>query len=472
MNIKRFIFTVCLMLTVFPAWAARPVPVIVCRPDREAIITLNVPAFGAPTIWDAQFADKDGQIRFFGGMELENGDILAAGQMQDVDFKPLQNILVEIDKRARVIDDKNVKAQAGEQPVGMISLDGGHYIVASTILTGKKADEKGTRLVRYDHDRHFKSEIILKDSIFDYEAAGLTPLQDGKGYLVWVHAINRKDVNDEYGIIFRINNAGQIVWKRAYRPGVANQIYGVSAIDERHFLAGGRVRNEDGRMAGWLMELNDDGTIVWQNTYPRGQTAIVRAVTVKKGALDGDHYVAVGQVMPYGEVPGAAWLMELDSTANIVWQRYVRTTSYNLDARAVYVEPDGRMSVMANATVKSKDEDGSNHIRLLSFSPRGDIMSDEAYMQGRRAEALQFIPGRSRERLVIATIDAITDNKTEKKETAAQEIAKKQIFGPAKPAKNNAAASDILRYQGWMFAATPLPPYKDPCVIESERVAP
>lgn len=471
MNFKLPILAFFLTLMTSAAFAADAPIVINCRPESEAIVTLNVPSFNTPTIWDAQFADKTGQnIRFGGAVILGNGNILAAGQEQNIDFKPNNNLLVELDSRARVIEDKRMKADAGEMPGVMMPLKSGGYIVASTIMTGKKGNEKATRLARYDHGRVFKSDILLKDTNFDYETGGLTPAGDGKTYFAIVHAVNRRDVTDEYGLLFRMTEGGKVVWKRAYRPGIANQIYGIAPLDAKHFVASGRVRNEDGRMAGWLMGLNDDGTITWQNTYPRGHNAIMRAATVKHGTLDGDHIIAVGQVMPYGVAPGAAWIMEMDASASIVWQRYVRSTNYNLDARAVQMEDDGRAIVMVNATTKRGDEDGSNHIRLLTFSPRGEVMGDDAYMQGRRAEGFQLIKGGNRERLVVATIDALIDGEG-KKETAAQQIARQQKIGPVKPAKDP-SAPETLRTQGWVFAATPLPVYNDPCVIKTEKAAP
>jgi hypothetical protein len=471
MNIKLPILAFCLAVTAAPAFAAAPPPVIVCRPDREAIVTLNVPSFGTATIWDAQFADKNDQnIRFGGAVVLGNGNILASGQEQSVDFKPANDLLVELDTRARIVEDKRVKAKPGEQPGPVMPLKDGGYMIGSTILTGKANNEKSVRLARYDHGRMFKSDIILKDTNFDYEVTGLTPAGDGKSFFAIIHAANRQDLTDEYGLLFRITEGGKVLWKRAYRPGIANKIFTISVTSKQHFVATGRVRHEDGRMAGWLMELNDDGTIMRQNTYPRGHSSVLRAATIKHGAPDGDHLVAVGQVIPYGDKPGAVWAMELDNAGEIVWQRYMRATNYNLDARAVHVEDDGRAVVMANATVAKGEEDGSNHIRLLTLSPRGEVMDDEAYMQGKRAEAVQLIEGGSRERLVVATIDAVIDG-TNKKETAAQQIAREQMIGPIKPS-SGPAAPETMRTQGWVFAATPLPPYTDPCVVKSEKEAP
>lgn len=484
MNFKSLTLFLTLCLTVSPVWAARAPAPIVCAPTAEAIVTLNVPFFGAATIWDTQFGNKDSMIQFAGGRQLESGNILAAGMEQDINFKPVNTVLVEIDDRSKIINDKRIPAKAGEQQSGMITLADHSYVIASTVQGGKKLDEKWTRLAHYSNDLNYKFDVTLKDNNFDYESGGLIPVAGGRGYVAIVHAINRKDIADEYSILFRLDMKGKLVWKRAYRPGIPNQIYGITSVDDRHMIAGGRTRHEDGRMAGWLMLLNEDGTIVWQNTMPRGQTSIIRAMDVKHGALDGEHYLITGQVIPYdiGNVPGAGavWVSELDATGAVLWQRYLRTTSYNLDGRAIQVHPDGRITIMANADVKKGDEDGSNHIRLLTLSPRGDLMNDESYMQGRRADSSQLIEGRNRERIVIATIEAKTAESGETTELITDSIARKAKLGPEKPdhdavAMGDGSASgvvDILRRQGWVFVATALPPYRDPCVVNSETIAP
>lgn len=461
-----------------------------CRITPEAIINLHPPFFGTPSVWDATFGDNAGLIQFSGAVALENHDLLVVGEKLDADYRPQEHVMVELNSRARAVDDKRYKARPGERSTGILETDNG-YIVSSNIFGGARGTEKWVRLAWYDKARNYKFDTTLKDPVFDFESMGVADAVGGNGFVALVHAVNRKDETDQHGMIFRISDAGKMLWKRAYRPGIPNQLYGVSVADGRHYIAAGRIKNEDGRMAGWILKLNDDGTIVWQYTYPRGESAVFRHGFVKgTGDQAGDHYVLAGQVMPYDGTPAAAWVAEVDTMGQIVWQRYLRADHYNLDARNVRAYGGGRISVMANATRHEakkplqQADDGEdpypNHIRLLELSPRGMLQRDEAYLNGNSAQASQILNGWNGERIVTAFIETgaqvqdnpaavelITDALTrqEQSKTTADDP-KRQ--GPPAPTPEQAAviAQSITgapRHEGWVFVATSLDPYEDPC---------
>jgi hypothetical protein len=460
MNFKNYAFAIAAFALV-SAMAAIPVTGRAqtgpssrsCIPDYEAIISLRPPFYGSPAIWDATFGDKDGLVQFAAAAPLENKNLLVAGEELDKNFKPVEHILVELNNRARVVSEKRYPAKTGEHSTDMIATKKG-YIVSSNIQGGPRSAEKWVRLAWYDNARNYRRELVLKDGAFDYDSMGLTEAADGNGFLAVVHAISRKDPADEYGMIFRINENGQQAWKRAYRPGIPNQIYGVTAADERHYIAAGRIRSEDGRMGGWILMLNDDGTIVWQNTFPRGNYAAFRQGFTKPGDLAGDHYVLTGQAMPSGGGPGAAWVTEVDSTGNVIWQRYIRATGYDLDGRSIRAYGDGRISVMANVKAVDTTEGQQDHIRLLTLSPRGSLTDDQAYVEGNTARGTQMIQGWNGERIVTAFIER--GGKIEKG-------GPEQFGPPEKGATTVPADAGITHHEGWVFVATALDPYTDPC---------
>lgn len=464
-----------------------------CRIVPEAIINLHPPFFGTPTVWDATFGDNEGLIQFSGAVTLENKNLLVVGEKLDRAYEPLEHVMVELNSRARAIDDKRYPAKKGERSTGILETDSG-YIVSSNIFGGARGVEKWTRLAWYDKARHYKTDMILKDPVFDFESQGVADAVGGNGFVALVHAVNRMDESDQHGMIFRISDSGKLLWKRAYRPGIPNQIYGVNVADGRHYIAAGRIRNEDGRMAGWILKLNDDGTIVWQYAYPRGESAVFRHGFVKVGDQAGEHYVLAGQVMPYGSMPSAAWVTEIDTMGQVVWQRYLSADQYDLDARNVRAYDGGRISVMANATrhlsQKAKEikrEDGEdpfpNHIRLLELSPRGMLQRDEAYLNGRNAQASQILNGWNGERIVTAFIETggdVKDNPEAVELIAAALTRQEQdkvtpppaasTQGPPAPTPEQAAViaqsmAGVSRHEGWVFVATSLDPYEDPCAV-------
>ncbi|MGZ9097363.1 MAG: hypothetical protein ACXW30_03595 [Micavibrio sp.] len=458
-----------------------------CIPAKEAIINLRPPFFGTPAVWDAVFGVRNNMIQFSGAVTLENRNLLVVGEALDMAYKPLEHVLVEINSRARAVSEKRYPAKAGERTSGILKTDKG-YVVSATIRGGKKESEKWARLAWYDGERNFLRELVLKDGVFDYESMNIAEAANGSGFVAVIKAINRQDESDQHGVLYRLSESGKVLWKRSYRPGITNHIYGVSVTDGNHYIAGGQIRNEDGRMAGWLLKLNDDGTIVWQNTYPRGHLAVFRSGFTKKMLHDSDHYVVVGQVMPYGTDPGAAWVLEVDSLGATVWQRYFRATGFDIDGRGVQAYGDGRISVLANADAKDETAGAPDHIRLLTLSPRGDLAGDEAYLEGHRAEARQLINGWSGERIVTAFIEVestagaedkveLITEALERQEREASMAESSKGYGPPAPTGDQIVtiAQSLpkeIRNEGWVFVATGLDPYTDPCIIPTPDTAP
>lgn len=461
---------------------------LACQVAREAIINLTPPYFGTPTVWDALFGDHQGLVQFSGAVALENRNVLIVGEKLDMQYNPTEQVLVEMNNRARAVVEKRYPAKPGERSSGVLK-SGAGYVVSSTILGGKQNAEKWTRLAWYDAGYNFVREFIVKDSTYNLESMNISAAANGKGFIAVIKAMNRKAEGEDHTMLVRFSADGKIIWKRSFSPGISNHLYNLAVADDTHYIATGQIRHEDGRMAGWLLKLNDDGTIAWQNTYPRGQFAMLRGAYKKSMKFGEDRYVVAGQVIPYGTDPGAAWVLEVDLNGATVWQRYFRATGLDLDGRAVETYPDGRVTVLVNAKARDKESDIKNHIRLLTLSPRGILLDDQGYMEGHAAEARQLISGWAGERIVTAFIEIkkmqgdekpelITDALVrQEKEKAMAEATAKAGYGPPAPSEEQAAllaiaAEKEVRHEGWVFVATRVGAYTDPCILPPSDPAP
>lgn len=495
MNFKiHFLAPIVIMATALPvALSISPARSQVIRPDKseypesgpgslacqvaeEAIINLAPAYAGTPSVWDALYGDRHGLVRFAGAVALENRNVLAAGDVFDQQGRVIEYTLAELDHRGRAVVEKRFPAKTRERTAGIVGLKNG-FVTAATVAGG------AVRLAWYDPAYAFSHEAILKDPDFDLEAMNIASSADAKGVIAVIRATSRKDETLDHALLARFSGDGKIVWKRAYSPGTANHLYNLTAVDNAHYLATGQIRHEDGRMAGWLLKLNHDGTIAWQRTYPRGKFAVLRGAVRKEMKFGDDRYIAIGQVMPYGSDPGAAWVMELDRDGRMVWQRYLRTPGFDLDGRGALAYPDERSVILLNARAQDQEGQVKDHIRLLTLSPRGILLEDQAYMEGHKAEARQIIPGWAGERIIAASIEIRKmpggDQKPElitealqrrEKEDAMQEALEEKGYGPPAPTAEqeailDAAAEKETRHEGWVFVATPPGIYTDPCVL-------
>lgn len=491
MNIKqRFIVPMMAVLLVAPvaaasiatAQAAKPPAEPACTVDGEAIITLR-PAYAmVPTIWDSIFADRDGMMQFAGAVPLANGNVVVAGDKLDSDYKPTDNILVELNTRGRPAQDIRQPTKNLNRTVDILPLDKG-YLTAATIVTGKKNDQKQVLLTYFDEAYKAVKTLDLSDTVYDYTAMDLAPAVNGNGAVIAVQAINRTQRNDRGGVLFRVTADGKIMWKRSYRPGGSNQIDRVVPAGDVGYLLAGSIQGENDRANGWLLRLNSDGTIIWERSYPRGSYAVLRNAVLSRSSWAGEVITVTGQVMPYGGKPGAAWVMQLTAGGDVKWQRYLRADGYGLDGRFLQLQRDGRSVVLLNAAIAdAEDTKRRDHIRMVTLSPRGELLFDEPYQEGERARAVNMATGPDNERIITAIIQTSSKSKAsaskvelitdalERKEREAKMAAQENLFGPPRPQADQIleiakSIPDHIREEGWLFVATGLEPYTDPCVI-------
>lgn len=458
--ITRRPFALALALTsLLLASPAAPARAQMCDTLAEVISTLKAPTYGFPTVWDADYGERGRMVQFAGGVLMPEGTIMAYGlKLDEQTSQPLETGLVELNRRGRTLVEQFVPAKAGEQPVGLIRL-GDRLIGVSTIRAGKNKD-RHVRVSWYDRQGVYKREQIFSDPAYDYTAQAIVTAAEGKGFVVVIHAVSRKDSKDQYGILSRHGADGAQIWKRAYRPGVNNMLAGLAATDDKSYVATGKIIMDDGRMAGWILKLAHDGTILWQRTYPRGKYSVLNAGGASaKVTADGSPYLLVtGAAEPVDGKPHAVWVMEVNPLGEPLWQRYYRLRDYEFVGQDVSSRPDGRVVVVANArAADSYDPALQDHIRVLSLSPRGVMIDDQSYLNGLKAESHAVTRNASGETVVTSTI--LKQQKTSEEE-----------YGPAVPVPEGTQVPPEKSLQeGWVMVVPGLDSYEDPCMRKPRR---
>lgn len=254
-----------------------------------------------------------------------------------------------------------------------------------------------------------------------------------------------------------------MLWRRAYRPGIPNQLAGLSKLPDGNYLATGRIRTEDGRQAGWILKLGPDGTIIWQRTYQRGAFAVLgHAASLPFRSVGGfNDLIVMGDARPLDGDPDAAWVMVMDANGEPIWQRYIRRPDYALSALGLLVEVDGRVTLALNAEgIEGGTEPRRDHVRLFTMTGRGVLISDESYIEGIEAEGAVLFRGTNGERGVVGTIQSDARPLTPSGQLA--EALKKDETAPENAPPPPKA--EEIQQEGWVFLATALDTYDDPCL--------
>lgn len=117
--------------------------------------------------------------------------------------------------------------------------------------------------------------------------------------------------------IVKLNSSGNIIWQKIY--GTSNYDEGDSIIvtSDNYYVILGLTSDNLGYYDLWLLKLDTNGNVVWQYTYGGSDDdgpAVVRQTS------DGGFIIAA-YTYSFGQGNSDTWILKLDSTGNIIWQK-------------------------------------------------------------------------------------------------------------------------------------------------------
>lgn len=115
----------------------------------------------------------------------------------------------------------------------------------------------------------------------------------------------------------KLDSSGNVVWQKAYGGTSSDLAMCVSPAADGGFIAAGRTESYGaGGVDFWVMKLDSSGGLEWQRTYGGSSTDWAFAVT----QVAGGGYVVAGRTDSFGTGTDA-WILKLNSTGGIEWQR-------------------------------------------------------------------------------------------------------------------------------------------------------
>ncbi len=238
----------------------------------------------------------------------------------------------------------------------MQTSDGGYIATGYTAsLDGDVSSSNGNHdywVVKMDAAGDLEWEETYGGSEFD-TAQELAPAADG-GYVI-VGSTNSSDgdvtgFKGNYDVwVVKIDAAGTLQWQKTYGGTGQDSGNAIAATMDNGFVLAGRTYSTDGDVVGqhgnqdyWVVKIDDAGTLQWQNTL--GGTFGETAYDVQQ-TFDGDYLVAGYTQSVDGDISENfgdwdMWLVKLDVSGNLVWEKSHGDTSHDL-AKSVQVTSEG-----------------------------------------------------------------------------------------------------------------------------------
>ncbi len=398
MNHRFFLTFALLFIAAAPAVAQTRVRD--CSVDRELIFEMTKAEYGAYNVWDAVFGEMNTDERFVSSVVADSGNVVAAGETASYGKADKALHLVEFDNRGRVVWDVS-HAIAGLTGIKKMLLTAEGFTIAGTsVAKGRTAvwlgffDTAGKLLSQKTISGN--QSLLPEDFIVQ---------NNGKGFLLSASSGDAKK-KLFHAVLYHIDAKGRVTDDHAYMPGLDNRIISLSPGGKDYYYASGYLRGEDGRMTGWILKLNKDGSLVWQMQYPRGASAQVnKAVPMVK-----DSVLATGETTPLNNGNKAGWVMMIDgNTGALNWQRYY-TGAMDQSGLDILVNMEGMASVMMQASKPANEEPvegNQDFVRLLTVNERGVLFKSDEYFNAEGAQGWQMIGGRAGERILTGRTDIV-----------------------------------------------------------------
>jgi hypothetical protein len=184
-----------------------------------------------------------------------------------------------------------------------------------------------------------------------------------------------------------------ILWSKSYGGSEAEIITALIATADGGYIAGGLTYSTDGDITNsqgegdvWIVKFDDAGNLQWQKTYGGSQGDEVYSIVQTKdnGFLFTGYTVSDdGDISGYHGGPADGWVVKIDSTGLIQWQRCYGGTSSDF-LQSIIITDDNNYVFLGSTS--STDEDLSNNIIqgqvdvwLLTTDSLGNIISSYTY---------------------------------------------------------------------------------------------
>ncbi len=202
------------------------------------------------------------------------------------------------------------------------------------------------------------------------------------------------DVNSHFGSndiwVVKLDNQGNIIWEQNYGGAGTDIAADVVETPEGDYLIVGETDSNDGDVSNnngltdwWVLKIDANGNIIWANTY--GGSMLERANTVHI-ADDGEYLVGGWTSSADGDVSlnkglNDTWLVKMDEFGNIVWETTFGGT-FNEEITDIESTPDG--NYLFTGITQSSNGDVTNSFGLIDiwvvkFDPDGNLIWERSY---------------------------------------------------------------------------------------------
>ncbi|MEW5734292.1 MAG: hypothetical protein AB1921_05535 [Thermodesulfobacteriota bacterium] len=176
--------------------------------------------------------------------------------------------------------------------------------------------------------------------------------------------------------VFKTHSDGSLDWQKRYGGAAEDDATCIinTPVAGGYLVAAWTNSFGAGSADLWLLKLTSDGQISWQKTYGGPNAETVNSVE----EVEGGGYFLAGTTYSFGDETGDAWLLRLDNSGDIVWEKRFAGASGSYSDHATAGRPlsDGGFIVAGGETAVGA---GGYDLWVLKLAGDGSIVWQKAY---------------------------------------------------------------------------------------------
>jgi predicted secreted protein len=206
-----------------------------------------------------------------------------------------------------------------------------------------------------------------------YAATSVEPTSDG-GYIMVSSTANVK--TDTTAWVVKLNGDGTVKWQSRYGADAFGCCFATSFAvaegkDQTFIVAGTTYSGLAGGHDAWLLKLDRAGNTFWQKSYGGSADDTANAVVPARNG----GYVVAGSTRSFGAGGSDAWVFKVDSSGNVLWQKAYGGTNDD-SANAIIQTRNGGYVVVGSTQSFGA---GASDAWVIKLDPSGNIIWQKAY---------------------------------------------------------------------------------------------
>ena len=219
-------------------------------------------------------------------------------------------------------------------------------------------------------------------------AKSVQQLSDGGYILTGASNSNNFNVAGNHGMydcwVVKLDEEGEILWQNCLGGSQADKAESIRPTTDGGFIVAGNTQSDDGDVSGhhgdydfWVVKLDADGSIIWQNCL--GGSSWDYAYSIQQTNDEG--YIVAGNTFSDdGDVSGNHgsydyWIVKLNSSGEMMWQKCLGGSTSD-EAREIHQTADGGYIVSGYSMSNDGDVSGNNGMAdywTVKLNAEGDI---------------------------------------------------------------------------------------------------